>query len=410
MILNKIFNTKFSRIRSENIFEYLNYSIIIFLISGPAIPDLIVTAISIFFLIKILKSHKFDENYYFISFCFCLLLIPNFFSNHFPAPFVEQIINIRYFLFALYMATLAKINLDKLIKVMLYCTLVISFDLAFQYIFKFNIIGIPINPDHNLSRASSFFGDELIAGSYILKFSLPVVGYYLFKKDFLISYFLILIYLIAIIFSGERMSFLLYGLGILIFIVFHKNILEKIIIAFSILFICILSFYIFDGVKNRVDNFVVSLGFKEEKLRDFGHPAHYLTAYEIFKKNKITGTGHKTFRIECDDKKIVDKINSKSPGCTTHPHNNYLEMMSDSGLIGLLGFILFAIFIITKSIKNNILYSEKSGFLISAIIIFWPISSAGNFFNNRIAITNFFIFGVLLYFSEKNIFRKKVKF
>ena len=82
-------------------------------------------------------------------------------------------------------------------------------------------------------------------------------------------------------------------------------------------------------------------------------------------------------------------------------------MLSDSGLIGLFGYILFALFILFKSIKNNIFQSEKSGFLISAIIIFWPISSAGNFFNNRVAITNFLIFGLLLLFSKKSIFLKK---
>ena len=404
--MNKSLFNKFNNIRYENVFEYLSYSLIIFLISGPAIPDIIVTIISFFFLIKIIKDRYIDENFLFILFCFFLLLIPNFFSIHFPEPFIEQMINIRYFLFALCLATLLKIKLEIIIKIMLCSTLLISFDLGFQYIFKFNIIGLPINPNHDLSRASSFFRDELIAGTYILKFSLPVIGYYLFKNKFIFSYALILIYLIAIIFSGERMSFLLYGLGILILLIFYNNFKEKIIIIFSILIICFSSFYLFDGVKSRTDNFIVSLGFKEENLRDFGHPAHYMTAYEIFKKNILTGTGHKTFRIECDDKKIREKINSKSQGCATHPHNNYLEMMSDSGLIGLTGFILFGLFIIIKSIKNKILFSEKNGFLISAIIIFWPISSAGNFFNNRIAITNFLIFGILLYFCKKDIFLK----
>ena len=395
-----------NRVNSEKILEYLSYSIIIFLITGPAIPDIIVTIISIFFVIKIFKDKVFDENFYLFLICFIIILLPNLFSYYFPSAFIEQLINIRYFIFALFLASFINLRLELIIRIMLFATLVISFDLIFQYLFKINIIGMPISNVHP-GRASSFFGDELIAGTYILKFSLPVIGYYLFKERFLISYLLILTYLVAIIFSGERMSFLLYGLGIFILFFLIRDFKKIFVLSTSVLLICITSFFAFDGVKSRVDNFIVSVGLKNEDIRDFGHAAHYMTAIEIFKKNKITGTGHKTFRLECDNEKIAEKINSASPGCTTHPHNNIFEMLSDSGLMGLFGYILFALFILFKSIKNNIFQSEKSGFLISAIIIFWPISSAGNFFNNRIAITNFLIFGLLLLFSKKSIFIKK---
>lgn len=396
---------KFNRINFEKIFEYLSYSIIIFLITGPAIPDVIVTIISIFFLIKIFTNKIFNENFYLFLICFTFILLPNLFSNYFSSAFIEQLINIRYFIFALFLASFINLRLELIIRIMLLATLIISFDLMFQYVFKINFIGMPITSDH-LGRASSFFGDELIAGTYILKFSLPVIGYYLFKQKFFITYLLILTYLVAIIFSGERMTFLLYGLGIFILFFLIRDLKRIFVLSTSVLLICMTSFFVFNGVESRVNNFVVSMGLKNENIRDFGHAAHYLTAIEIFKENKITGTGHKTFRLECQNEKIIKKIDSASAGCTTHPHNNIFEMLSDSGLMGLFGYILFASFILLKSIKNNIFQSEKSGFLISAIIIFWPISSAGNFFNNRIAITNFLIFGILLLFSKKNLFLK----
>ena len=37
------------------------------------------------------------------------------------------------------------------------------------------------------------------------------------------------------------------------------------------------------------------------------------------------------------------------------------------------------------------------------IIIIWPISSAGNFFTNRIAVTNFLIVGIMLYFCKPSL-------
>ena len=79
---------KFNRINFEKVFEYLSYSIIIFLITGPAIPDIIVTIISIFFLIKIFTNKIFNENFYLFLICFTFILLPNLFSNYFLADFI----------------------------------------------------------------------------------------------------------------------------------------------------------------------------------------------------------------------------------------------------------------------------------------------------------------------------------
>ena len=65
------------------------------------------------------------------------------------------------------------------------------------------------------------------------------------------------------------------------------------------------------------------------------------------------------------------------------------------------------VLIILKSIKNKIYISPASGFLASFIIIVWPLSTSGNFFNNRVAILNFLIIGILLYFCKKDLFNKK---
>ena len=390
----------------EKILIYLAYSIVFFSIAGPAIPDIIATIAAIYCIYKLFKQRLFTENFIILTFSFILLLIPNFFSSFFPLPFIEQLINIRYFLFALFIASLTQLRLKIIIQMMLFSTLIISFDLMYQYIFKVNIIGIPINPGHNLGRASSFFGDELIAGTYILKFSLPIIGYYLFHKKYIFTFLLVNIYIIAIIFSGERMAFLLYCLGIFIFAFVIRDVKKILILGMSLLIISISSYFIFDGAKVRFDSFITTIGLKEEKFQDFGHAAHFMTALEIYKNNKIFGSGHKTFRVECNRDEIKNKINSKSSGCATHPHNNYLEVLSDSGIIGFIGFLFFLIFIISKSLKSNLLRTEACGFFISALIIFWPISSMGNFFNNRTAIINFFIFGIILLFSKKNIFFK----
>ena len=70
--------------------------------------------------------------------------------------------------------------------------------------------------------------------------------------------------------------------------------------------------------------------------------------YEVicnFKENIIFGISYKKFRSECSNKiydyeysKITENIEFN--GCSTHPHNIYLEILSEQGIIGFILFLL----------------------------------------------------------------------
>ena len=391
--------------------DVIIYLIIIFLIFGPAIPDLFCSLLALIATYYIFKTKKLDENFYLLILTFFLFLLPNFFSPYFPEPFIEQLVNIRYFLFAFFICTYTNLNIDNIIKLLVIVTSILSFDLIFQFIFKFNVIGIPINPDHDMARASSFFRDELIAGAYILKFGLPIIGYYMYKQKNLLVFTFIILYELAIIFSGERMSFILFGVGLFfLFILNFRNFKIIILYSVSVLIVFAITLTLFDEVKGRVNNFILSAGISEKtKFMDSGHGAHFQSAYYIFQENKLFGSGHKTFRLHCKKENIRNKVISKSESCSTHPHNVYFEILSESGLIGMLSFIIFINFLLIKFIKSGLHKSKLNGFLVTFIIIMWPLSSAGNFFTNRIAVTNFLIIGIMLYFCKpilNNLFFK----
>ena len=385
--------------------DVIIYLIIIFLIFGPAIPDLFCSLLALITIYCIFKTKELDENFYLLILTFLLLLLPNFFSIYFPEPFIEQLVNIRYFLFAFFICTYINLNIDIIIMFLVIVTSILSFDLIFQFIFKYNVIGIPINPDHGMARASSFFRDELIAGAYILKFGLPIIGYYMHKQKNLLVFIFIILYELAIIFSGERMSFILFGIGLFFLFIFNYRSLKLIIIyTVSALLVFAITLTIFDEVRGRVNNFILSAGMSEKtKFMDSGHGAHFQSAFYIFQENKLFGSGHKTFRLHCKKENIRNKVISKSESCSTHPHNIYFEILSESGLIGMFSFIVLISLLLIKFIKSGLHKSKLNGFLATFIIIIWPISSAGNFFTNRIAVTNFLIVGIMLYFCKPSL-------
>jgi len=206
------------------------------------------------------------------------------------------------------------------------------------------------------------------------------------------------------------MNFLLYNFGLLLLIFINKEKinLKLIFYIFILTFVLISSsLLIFDGAKHRIKTTLSIFDLSEKKINS-QHLNHYIIAIDIFKDYPVFGTGHKTFRLECVSREYLVQTQSlENKGCATHPHNNYLEMMTDMGLLGLISFLFLISYIYLKSIKSLIHKSSMNGFFVSFLIIIWPLSTNGNFFNNRVAIMNFMIFGILLHFSNRKISKIK---
>ena len=71
------------------------------------------------------------------------------------------------------------------------------------------------------------------------------------------------------------------------------------------------------------------------------HEEHIFTAYKIFQENILIGKGVKTFRAECKKHKKL-----YYHGCSTHPHNTYMQLLSEIGLIGTIPIIILFFFLL----------------------------------------------------------------
>ena len=135
----------------------------------------------------------------------------------------------------------------------------------------------------------------------------------------------------------------------------------------------------------------------DKYLKSSEYGAHYNTAYQIFKRNKIFGIGIKNFREESSNriyynKEYVYTLNRAK----THPHQVHFEILSETGLFGYTFFILFIFsslfFSFKEYLKNRNIYQLSSLiFILISIIPYLPTGSFYSSFNSSIFWLNYAI-------------------
>ena len=376
-----------------------------FLVTGPFLSDLSVSLISLLFLTYCFKKKNFSffqSNFFYFFIFFWLYLIINSLINNYNLDSLK--ISFFYFRYGVFViAVVAFLNFDeKFIKYFFYCILICFFVLIldgfYQYFNGQNILGFKTGVKY---RVTSFFGDEHILGSYLSRlwpifFGLSI---FIFKKRNNIFYLLIIIFILSetlIFLNGDRTAFFYINLSAIFVILFSKNLLKirLVTLSFSVLLIIIISLFnpnakerVFDQTLNQMN--LVNQNEKQGKniyIFSKQHTHHYLTALRIFLDNKILGVGVKNFRHFCSNKKYEESELS----CSTHPHNTYIQLLSETGIIGFL-FLISILLYFLKSlfkhlslrIKGKYLFSDLEICIMSAIAMYlWPFVPTGNIFNN----------------------------
>jgi O-antigen ligase len=269
----------------------------------------------------------------------------------------------------------------------------------FQFLFGVDIFGIK-NPDP--SRITGIFGSEAIVGSYLVRL-IPLLQFLYFikiKKKKSYHFFLISLLLvmsdIAIFLSGERASFFYLLLSNIFLMLLSKDYIKFrfFSLIISIILIIIISINssiirerVFISTFQEINFNKKNISLNNSNLINIptNHNAHFQTAINMFKNNILFGQGPQMFRVLCGKKNFM--YNSSS--CTTHPHNNYLQLLAELGLIGL-SFIIFILLFLVKDFVSIFFNSKlipnlklaKLTIFSSFLITLWPFVTTGNFFNN----------------------------
>jgi O-antigen ligase len=372
--------------------------IIPFLIWGPFFPDLIISLSSLLFLIYLFKKKNF--NYFnnkpiiiFFIFCIYCILISFFSANNILLSLQSSLFYFRVGIFACLIWFL--IERDRRILSYFYYVLIICFsalivDGYIQFFFGTNIIGLSKSGE----RISSFFGDELIMGSYLSRLTPFLFALFLLKKkkklelSFIILFFFLLTGLIFI--SGERAAFILYTLSLIFVLIFteKQQKLKIIMLAFYLLSILVISLN-FQEVRNRMIQGLI--GSFSGSILPKGHESLIKTSYKMFLDKPIFGHGPKMFRVLCKEEKYIYKINT----CENHPHNFYVQLLVETGIIGFsflfscFAYVLYCAYRQFKSIvlrQKRYLTDYQVCLLAGILITVWPLTTNGNFFHNWLMI------------------------
>jgi len=394
------------------------------LISGAFLSDLGLSLVAILFLINSIKNNlkKYYNNYYFkFFFIFCLILIlSSLLSDNILISLKNSLFYFRFGIFSLCFWYLLEKNpflLKYLFISMLLCFSSLIVDGYIQFLFGKNLFGQALYNDY---RVSSFFGSELILGSYMARFFPILFALFIFldqsKKNKLILFFMTIVFILAeglIFISGERLALFFMNLSAVFIILMIKEykIYRLWTYILSLCLIIVLMSFFPNSKERFIDKTIYDFTRNtDDKIYIFSKPHNdmYITGYRIFLDNKFFGVGPRQFRNTCDQ----DKYNVSEYSCETHPHNTYIELLSEAGIPAFLLVAGLFILICYLSIKHFVfkLMWDKKGIindfevcLLSAILIsLWPFSPSGSFFNNWMSIVYYFPVGLLLWQRAKS--------
>ncbi len=345
------------------------------------------------FIFKLLKRDTqisaYKSSLYLLIFFFTSLVINLIFSNNFYLSY-QRVAKFFFVIFFIIAFKFLIINYSKklevIYKVWSIFFLIVIFDLIFEFFIGKNILG---QTSIMSGRLGSFTGEDSVIGNYFFGFSLVFLTYLYNQTNKISLNLAFAIFLIIVSFLiGERANFIktFIAITIFIFFVYKINYKYKFLSIFVVLILSNLTFLslnddykarYFDQISpiltpNGLNNF----------LSETKYGAHRNVAKEIFLDNPFFGAGIKNFRVESGKKKYEDLDHKKNRyRISNHPHELYYEFLSETGIFGLICFLIFIFTSLFVSVKNY--FKTRNVYQFSSIIIITlsilPVIPTGSF-------------------------------
>ena len=164
------------------------------------------------------------------------------------------------------------------------------------------------------------------------------------------------------------------------------------------------------------------------------------SSLDVWSRNKIFGNGIKSFRVDClrlfanNPKYTIDQPRSienllvfKTPNeesenegerkigrlCSNHPHNYYIQILTETGIVGFVVISIIAFLFLNFVFKNLKFLKESNmgNFLVLACVIslflaMFPFRTTGGFFSTSNITYIVLVSSIILSYKKKSIIKK----
>ena len=381
--------------------RYLPYLLPLLLLFSRALADVTVLMVGLSFLFRSyrLNDWHWTKHIWFklsLVFWFYLLLINTPLSINPLDSLIHAIAYIRWPLFAAALAYWVlnnEKNQRNLLISLLFVSFIIMADTSLQYFTGQDLLGhttpIPTRLTGPYSRPIP--GIMLLRVLFITIFAaiiLPPLSDAKYRVKYILS--MLFIGFVFMFITGERMALILFGAGSIV-VTFGLLLTAKIKLfklITSLLFIIGLFSILFIIAPDTTDRSIFSIAIKLNNFTHSDYGVVFRAAYIAWQENIIFGSGYHTYKTVCENLGVLAILGKEWGMQCSHPHNLYLQIAAETGLVGLFTFSLSILSIyyhaIYAFIKTNQWLSASLSFTVLSVS-FWPLIGGISILNNGVA-------------------------
>ncbi len=281
---------------------------------------------------------------------------------------------------------------DRIFRLIIYSIFyIVSFwciDASIQFFLGYDLFGYPYDPFYGIT--GMFYPKNKIAHicSILSVFCFIVVFIYRRKYKWQTSLLIPLFFVVLI--SGRRAAWAMLALSSIGFFVYlyinsvnKKQIIKFTAIITFIVALILSSTIIFNKTTNiRFKNTLglFSTDFKTFDAATAGRLSLWKAGYAMFKSNPINGIGPRGYRHVFHDYALEDNLWYTDPP-QTHPHLLLLEILVETGVIGLIGYI-FLLYLLLKDIFTRSRLKPEIPLLLPVFVALFPLNAHMAFYGS----------------------------
>ncbi|AFU99720.1 O-antigen polymerase [Simiduia agarivorans SA1 = DSM 21679] len=265
----------------------------------------------------------------------------------------------------------------------------VLFDSFWQYFTGFNVWG---DAKFTSVRLTGPFGDPSPGVLCIKVLFIAAAGIYAlqagkgFWQQFIVLLATLNLGLLFIFATGERMPFMMYGLGMVVVLVALMLAHKGRRLLMTSVFLLASGLIVFTAYQQKATwhRTVVTT---VDTLANFWQTPYgqvIESGYQVWLDRPLLGHGIHTYKKACNALKEQGGV----AHCFHHPHNIYLHWLVEAGIIGLAGFLVLLGLLLRASCNH--LWAQRRwmplGFVWATYLAtFWPIAASPGMFNNWMA-------------------------